>query len=392
MSNHPASVPFLSIGFRPFFFFGILFSCISGALWTLFWSPLEPLQWSTHWQPMGGMMFWHAHEMIMGFVFAIISGFLLTAVQNWTGLRTTTPLTLSLLLLSWLAARIAFLLSDLLEPWLLITVQVTPIFALMMAIGTPIVLAKMWRNLFVVAALLLLAINEIRLLMNLDNGVLNHQLLIAQIFIILLYISMIAGRVLPFFMASRLGIAKTQEPKPLFLSCTLPLVLLCLNLSFYGSKLISISLLLVLAAAHSLRIRNWYTDKVWQEPMLYSLFISYVSLPLGFFLIAINESFQLGWANTPLHILTLGSMGGLIIAMVGRVSLGHTGRKIQAVSAIKIALILIVLAFIFRVIVPMGFDWHPAFMAISGLSWTLAFASLFIYFAKIWVQPRPDGR
>jgi len=107
---------------------------------------------------------------------------------------------------------------------------------------------------------------------------------------------------------------------------------------------------------------------------------------------AMNESLQLGWANTPLHILTLGSMGGLIIAMVGRVSLGHTGRKIQAVLAIRLALVFIVAAFIFRVIVPIGFNWHPAYMALSGLSWTLAFASLFIYFAKIWIQPRPDGR
>ena len=392
MSNHPPSVPFLSVGFRPFFFFGILFSCIAGALWTLFWSPIEPLQWSTHWQPAGGMVFWHAHEMIMGFVFAIISGFLLTAVQNWTGLRTTTPFTLGLLIVTWLAARAAFLLSNQIDHWLLLTLQVTPIIALMIAIGTPIVLAKMWRNLFVIAALLLLTINEVRLLTDLENGVLNHKLLVAQIFIILLYISMIAGRVLPFFMANRLGIPKVQESRPLFISCTLPLALLCLNLSFFNSELVSISLLFILAGSHSLRIRNWYTDKVWQEPMLYSLLLSYLSLPIGFLLMAMNESLQLGWANTPLHILTLGSMGGLIIAMVGRVSLGHTGRKIQAVLAIRLALVFIVAAFIFRVIVPIGFNWHPAYMALSGLSWTLAFASLFIYFAKIWIQPRPDGR
>lgn len=387
-----AQSAFLSVGFRPFFFFGILFSALSGLLWAWFWSPLGQSPFFSTWQPLAGMAFWHAHEMINGFVFAIIAGFLLTAVQNWTGMKTVNGLGLLALLGCWIVARVVFALSASVPfAWLLVT-QLLPILGLMLAIGRPIVLTRLWRNLFVVAALALWAINEGQVLIAARNNEIAHGLLLAQLYIVLLYIAMIAGRVVPFFMANRLGIPKAVEPKWQFIACIAPLVLMILNLSTFNHAGLNTVLLGVLAVAHALRLRTWHHKSIWQEPMLYSLLLAYASLPVALLMMVADRLFALSWGAIPLHVLTLGTMGALIVAMVGRVSLGHTGRSINAVPAIRLGLILVLAALIVRTALPLMTGWHPAVMALSAALWAAAFLVMFGYFAKIWWLPRPDGR
>ncbi len=387
-----AQSAFLSVGFRPFFFFGILFSALSGLLWAWFWSPLGQSPVFTAWQPLAGMAFWHAHEMINGFVFAIIAGFLLTAVQNWTGMKTVNGVGLLALVLSWLAARVVFALSASVPFELLLVSQLLPICGLMLAIGRPIVLTRLWRNLFVVLALALWAINEGQVLLAAQRNEIAHDALLAQLYTVVLYIAMIAGRVVPFFMANRLGIPKAEEPKWQFMTCVLPLVLLIINLSTFSVPFVTTLLIALLLVGHTLRVRTWHHKAIWQEPMLYALLLSYTTLPLGLGLMLADRLFTFNWGTIPLHMLTLGTMGALIIAMVGRVSLGHTGRTIQAVTAIRLGLILVVAALFTRAVLPLFVGWHPALMALSATLWGIAFLAMFLYFAKIWWLPRPDGK
>lgn len=380
-----------SIGFRPFFFVGILFSGLTGLVWAAFWSGTFNINIT----PLGGMTFWHAHEMLQGFTLAIISGFLLTAVQNWTGMRTITPIPLLLLVTIWLFARITMALSSEL-PWSVVLIsQLLPILGIAFCIARPILKARMWRNLFVPCILTLFALLEIHILFQAEMGNSTSHLFITLVLLVTIFVCMISGRVFPFFIANRLRLPKKEEPKPLFLLCVLPLAAMALiyltglSSNSWANTLLGV-LALTLAISNGLRLLNWYPKRIWQEHMLWSLWLFYACLPIGFLVISINLILELGLGNLPLHILTIGAIGGLIVSMVSRVSKGHTGRVIAADIPILTAFFLLGLALAFRTVLPAIHQVLPTYYVLSSLFWGLAFGIMFIRFAKIWYTPRPD--
>ena len=145
------SVPFLRLAFRPFFWFGAIFGAISIALWALSFSGM------INFSPYGGSYFWHIHEMLFGFSAAIIVGFLLTAVQSWTGFSSIKGITLALLVFIWLAARALFIIEFHELKLLIVTIDLLFLPLSAIALSIPIVKAKLWRNLFFVPILLIMA-------------------------------------------------------------------------------------------------------------------------------------------------------------------------------------------------------------------------------------------
>jgi len=393
-TSSPSISVFLSVGFRPLFALGVLFSALAMGLWAAYWSGVIDVSRIT---PVGGFLFWHGHEFIMGFALAIVFGFLLTAVQNWTGLKTTTPITLLLVALAWLYARMVMLFGSHLPPTIVLTACVLPCLMVALMIAKPIIKKRLWRNLFAPVALLMMAILDGQLMLS----ALNHEplpsalFLIATLFISLL-ITMIGGRVIPMFIANNLGIKKVSEPRWGFALSVIPLPLMMLTqlVEIGGPQNMVTSILcILLVIGHTNRLFLWFHKSLFQRPMLWSLWIFYAGLPAGLLILAIKPWMPLSILNASsigLHVITIGAMAGLISAMVSRVSLGHTGRVISHDKWIVAAFLALLASLLIRTlgVVLMGFS--PILISISALLFSISFTVLFIRFMKIWVSPRAN--
>ena len=383
---------FFSIGFRPFFAAGTLFAGLALLLWALFWLPETHSIFVNLPQPTGGFLFWHAHEMLFGLAQAIILGFLFTAVRNWTGLETASPQTLILLLSFWLQARLLMLVGASLDSIYVVASQtITPVMAAVL-IAIPIVKKRMWRNLFAPCALLLFALFDAASLLRLYQGHFPYETLHACLLLIIFVITMIGGRVIPLFTANKLGLRKIPEPQAFGALATLPILGLIV-LEFAPDRdvysYLSSGLALALFIAHSMRLIRWYDSGIWTEPMLWSLFVFYSALPLGFLFWTLDMHMNV--ANTHLHMLAVGTICGLIISMVSRVSLGHTGRTITHDYIIVSAFILLACAFLMRSFGVMVFGSGAEIISASALLASFSFLLIFGRFISIWLTPRADS-
>jgi len=381
---------FFSIGFRPFFASGILFGALALIVWAGVWLPETHMSVDNIMSPVYGFHFWHPHELIMGFALAIIIGFLLTAVRNWTGLETATPVSLLIIWAAWIWARIVMAFGAEYSFNVIILSQVLPSLLTAACIASPIIQKRMWRNLFAPITLLMFAL--------LDMAMLYHQhdlqrqpshLFTMAIFMILFLITMIAGRIIPFFTANKLGINKWQEPKLLVLVCTLPLIALMGVQLLEGAQLRTDAtslLAVILLIGHGIRLMFWHHHAIWQHPMLWSLWLSYASMPLGFAMLVLEPFLQLG--NVALHIFALGTLSGLIVSMVARVSLGHTGRTIIHDPIILSIIMCMFIAMMIRTLAVALVGYNLALIITSAVFASASLALLFARFVVIWLTPR----
>ena len=380
---------FFSVGFRAFFAGGIGFAAIAFAIWGYFWFSLGNGESDQFLKPFGGMLFWHPHELIMGFALAIIMGFLLTAVRNWTGLETAPPLGLLLLWLLWVLARLTMLFSQHIPFSVLLISQIMVPLLAGFYIAQPILMKKMWRNLFAPILLLAFALLDATLLYQVQfNGSLVSPLLQSGVLLIVLMISIIAGRVIPFFMANKLNIAKIAESKLSLFSSTLPIfILIALTMLGEQPSLLLFMTASVLSVANLYRLWLWHHRGIWQHPMLWSLWLFYGAIPVGFACKAVAV-FAPQFNSIALHTFAVGAICGLILSMVSRVSLGHTGRIIIHDKAILAVFALLLASFTVRIISVSVLGASTALFALSAGLIAIAFAVLFVRFIGIWMRAR----
>lgn len=381
---------FFSIGFRPFFASGILFGALALVIWAGIWIPQTQIHIDLIMSPVNGFHFWHPHELIMGFSLAIIIGFLLTAVRNWTGLETISSFGLFFIWLTWLFARFVMAFGDGYSINIIIVSQILPALLAAACIASPIIQKRMWRNLFAPVTLLIFALLDMAIIYQQHTLKLQPSHLFAvAIFMILFLITMIAGRVIPFFTANKLGIKKWIEPKALLLSCTLPIIILICLQAFDNTHLrlgITSIFATLLFLAHGLRLFYWHHNAIWQHPMLWSLWLSYASMPIGFLVLALEPFLHLG--NIATHIFALGTLSGLIVSMVARVSLGHTGRTIAHDPMIISIIVLMLIAMLIRTLGVALIGFNVGLIIVSASFASLSLALLFTRFVMIWLTPR----
>ncbi len=394
---------FFSVGFRPFFASGILFSALALFVWAAFWQPDAQSIITTHFNPFGGFLFWHPHELITGFALAIIMGFLLTAARNWTGLETAPPTGLFILWLLWLFARGVMAYGNDLPFAVVLTSQIIVPLLAALFIARPIIQKRMWRNIFAPVILVLFALFDCALLYQIDtHGIVPSPLLHANVLLIVIMITMIGGRVIPFFTANKLGVKLPSESKSVFLAATIPLVLLViiylLTANILADNVITRTLTASCAAllfiAHSMRLKLWHHRDIWQQPMLWSLWLFYGALPLGFLVLALTPVLK-NWidlGSIPIHILAIGGVMGLILSMVSRVSLGHTGRVIVHDKVIITAFALLTISLLVRTLFIAVFGLSMQLIMLSAILAACSSLLIFIRFAVIWLTPRPDGK
>lgn len=385
--SHTAAL--LQLGFRPFFLAGAAYAALAIPLWIAgLFGHLGGLH------PAGGWLVWHQHEMLFGFGGAIIAGFLLTAVQNWTGVPGLSGRPLALLAGIWLAARLAWLLNAPL--WLLIPLELAffPAVAVSMAISLGKV--RQTRNYPIVLVLVLLALANLLTLIGLSQE--NHGLLRqgaqSALWLVAALMTLIGGRVIPFFTSRGLG--RDSQPQPIvwldhaLLAGSIALALLMLSGIGLQQQFWQAPLYALLAAGHGLRLLRWHDRGLWQVPLLWSLHLAYAWMLVALLAMV---GWHLGWSigfSQAIHLLAIGGMSGLILGMIARVTLGHTGRPLQPPASMSAAFVLINLAVPARVWLT-GLWPQPGYW-LAVLCWTLAFGLFLWHYAPMLVRPRIDGR
>jgi len=361
------------LGFRPFYLLASSFAALSIGLWALQFKGYLPNAY------LRGPM-WHAHEMLFGFTLAVLTGFLLTAAQNWSGQPTPKGAYLAALAALWVAGRVLVL-----SPWgwLAAAVNVAFPLALATALAIPLYKARNRRNYFFVALLVLMAWAQ--LLVHL-NGLEAIRIpgwagILLGLDGMLFVICVMGGRVIPMFTNNAIPGAQALR-HPWVEKIALGLVLLILvadALQVSGTWLALLALLTMLA--HLIRLGLWRPWKTLKTPLVWVLHAAYGWIPLH---LALRAMAAMDWVSSSAatHALTTGAVGGMVIGMMTRTALGHTGRKLIAGKAEISCYVLVAAAAWVRVGVPLvDASMLPVAILVSATLWSAGFA---IYTLKYW--------
>ena len=391
--RHADGVPLWRLGFRPFFLFGALFAALAMLAWTASLHGSGVLL-----QPVGGWLAWHRHEMVFGFVMAIVGGFLLTAVPNWTGIASARGCRLMALVAVWLLARLLWVAGA--DAQLAAIAQMAFMLGLAGLIASNIWRARQLRNYPVVAILLLLAAANLLALRGTQQGnpAQQAQGAMAAILLLMTLTGMIAARVIPMFTKNGLRIAPLRTVRPAHVyGLLIAGVLASLLAAYQGTERTqgiwawaAAALYTGLGLGHLWQLSGWYHRGIWRVPLLWSLHVAYAWM--GVFALGM-AAWQAGWlarADLPLHALTVGGLGGMTLAMMARVSLGHTGRLLEAPRAMTVAFVLLNLGTLLRVTAIPG--WWQFSVPMAGLCWAIAFLIFAATYARMLMQPRVDGK
>ncbi|HEU4838816.1 MAG TPA: NnrS family protein [Micavibrio sp.] len=381
------TIPFFARGFRPFFFSGALFSVLSIALWGSFYAGIST--------PPGFFVdpiSWHAHEMIYGFALAIVAGFLLTAVANWTGTVPVRHLHLAGLCALWIAGRVVMGVDLGLPSWGIIALESSFVPALAISLALPLLRTWNKRNFIFLAFLSVLFACDVWFL---TTG--NMTALYVALMMILNMVSLIGGRVIPAFTVAALrrrGIDAAQTGQTrmdIAALASLAAVTLCL---VFVRETILLGVIAALSCIiHALRMRHYHTLKALSDPLLWILHAGYGWLVIGLALLALT-GFGLLHTTAAIHALTAGCIGSMILGMICRVTLGHTGRNLEVGRLTILSFYTIQIAALLRVFGPMlaapGYMTHG--IVCSALLWTLCYAAYLAVFSGMLFSPRPDGQ
>lgn len=339
------------------------------------------------------MQIWHAHEMIYAYLIAAVVGFLLTAIQNWTGQKTLSGAGLLLLFVLWLVARLLPFIQGF-PLWAQAIIDCSFLLFAFTAMAVPIIKSKSWRQIGILSKVLLMAIAHIVFYLGLlgvvENGV--QWGLYGAFYMVLALTFVMARRVGPFFIEKGLGGGVKVNNSVIVDRASLVLLVLYVVFDvFWLSSLIYVVAAL-LFVSHSTRLVLWYQRGIWQKPLLWSLYTAYVFLTLGFALKAVSY-FTVIPPFITLHCFAMG-VALFTLGMMSRVSLGHTGRAVSDPPKILPWVFgLMVSVFVFRIIMPIAFPMqYTVWIGASQVLWILAFLMFIVTYAPMLFKQRVDGK
>ncbi|MGO1749882.1 MAG: NnrS family protein [Marinobacter sp.] len=335
-------------------------------------------------------LFWHQHEMLFGFLSAAIAGFLLTAVCVWTQTERTHGFRLVLLWGVWMAGRLLLAFGADLPEWLVQGVNLAFLPLVMLDTGWRVWHAKQKRQLMILVVLGLLWLMQIGFVTRLDMAFSHGALIIAMALI-----SIVGGRITPAFTTGWLrqrGLdpSAVKTIPALDMAALFSMILLTASLVTGWQTLTGI-LAIVAGTLTLVRLANWKGWLARKDPLLWVLHLSILWVPISLYLLA--GTLFVGWpSNAWSHAAGTGAVSCLILGVIARVTLGHTGRPLVLPKGMVVAFIAIQLAAVIRVLT--AFDiipWHPG-IGSSSLLWIFAYGMFLVRYTKILASPRPDGR
>ena len=376
--------PLFGYGFRPFFLAGSLFASVAVAVWLLAYS--GEIDIPTAFAPRD----WHVHEMTFGFLPAIATGYLLSAIPNWTGRLPLQGRPLIGLFMFWLAGRIAIAVSVWL-PWLLVA-AVDLSFPAFVAIVTAreVFAGRNWRNLRLVSLFVALGLGDLAFHVEAHVfGVAEYGARLGVSAMTLL-VAVVGGRLIPSFTRNYLARERPGRlPAPFaeFDGAAIVATALALGAwTLFPASGVAASLLLLAAAANAARLARWAGDRTLRDPLVFVMHAAYAFMPVGLTLLACAA---LGYVpiSAGVHALTVGCLGLMTIAVMSRASLGLTGRRAVASPWVQVAYAAIVLAALARVAAAWEIGPPAALLWIAGTAWSVGFTLFAASYWRIFTGP-----
>lgn len=382
---------FLQLAFRPFF----LIALASGGLLIFVWMllylngwPLPVTRYPT--------MLWHAHEMVFGYSMAVVAGFLLTAIKNWTNRQTLNKGPLLGLVALWLAPRLLPFSGN--DTLFIIGAGIDVLFGIVLFLAAlyPLVKAKQWAQAGISSKLLMLTVANLAfylgLLGVLDDG--GRTGLYAGFYLLLALVLTMARRLIPFFIEK--GIDETFQAKNykwIDISSLVLFLLFAISDLIAPWSSITASLALAQFLLHSMRVTFWYHPGLWKKSLLWVIYCAYAWITIGFLLKALAI-----WAGISpylaIHCFAYGGIGMITLGMMARVSLGHTGRSVfKPPTQLNVIFMLLAVGSVFRIVLPLINSSHYQWwIVISQVLWILAFFTTFVIYFPMLIKARVDRR
>ena len=369
-----------SYGFRPFFFGGAVWA----ALGILLWLPqyFGELSLPTTLSPLD----WHIHEMIYGYVAAIVTGFLLTAIPNWTGRLPVNGYPLAGLAALWLAGRVAIAGSAIWGAVIAGVIDIAFLATLAVVVLRELVAGKNWRNLRVLVVLgVLVAGNVVFHLEAIWRGTADYGIRIAIAAVIGL-IMLVGGRIVPSFTHNwlvRNNPGRLPRPFARFDALALGAGAVALAMWIALPRLaVSGAVLMIAGVLQAARLARWAGDRTFADRLVLVLHVGYAFVPIGFVLVGAAIFWPAEWpASAGLHAWVVGAIGLMTLAVMTRASLGHTGHQLAASVRTQIIYLFALIAALARI--GAAFEPSSALLYAAGLAWVLAFGGFAAFFGPL---------
>jgi uncharacterized protein involved in response to NO len=342
------------------------------------------------------ILLWHQHEMLFGFVAAAITGFILTAIPNWTGRLPIKNKPLAFLVLLWILGRIGFLTTVIFGTITTSLMDLPFLIVLVLVIMREIVSGKNWRNLPVIILISFFTLGNILVHLQIHEIIDSAELGIRlSIFVLSILLALMGGRIVPSFTRNWL----TQNQSQTFPSragifdkiSLISLVVFVFAQVIIPYHQITSLLALLTGLLHGIRFIRWKVWMTFSEPLIWILHTGYMWLSVALVLIGLSGLSDFVPYASSYHALTVGAFSTMILAVMTRASLGHTGRPLKATLGTTVIYILITIAAILRVYEPFLNESGSLILSLSGIFWTLSFALfIFIYFPILTQSRKPN--
>lgn len=376
-----------SYGFRPFFLFGALYAALSILLWLPAY--FGELTIATHFAPVD----WHVHELLFGFLPAIITGFLFTAVPNWTGRMPLQGKMLILLVALWAGGRIAIALSTIVGWQIAMLIDGAFLVSVTLVIAREIIAGRNYRNLKVLIPLSVLTLANLLFHLEAASGQetgLSRRLAFAAV---VMLIVIIGGRIVPSF--TRNWLARENPgalPTPFSILDKASIAATAAALAIWVAvpqHNATGSLLILSGMLQVIRLIRWQGHRTWRDPLVWILHVSYGLLCVGLLVLGLSVL----WPDAvrpaaALHLIAIGAIGGMTLSVMVRASRGHTGQTLQAGNGGKLCFAAILLAAAARVAAEYLPSYYVLWLHIAAVGWTTAYLAFAATFAPHLTRTR----
>jgi len=374
-----------SHGFRPFFFFGAIYAGAMVPLWLAIFagdvtlpSVLAPRDW-------------HVHEMLFGYVAAVIAGFLLTAVPNWTGRLPIQGTPLMILFSAWLAGRLAVTFSAFIGWEIALAIDAVFLLLLAAAAAREIVAGRKWNNLKVVGIISLLAAANVAFHVEAHFGGVAEYSTRIGVGLVVTLVCLIGGRIVPSFTRNWLArreAGRLPVPFNRFDAITMAAGV-CAMIAWIvtPSGRFTAAILGVAGVLHIVRLARWAGDRTISDRLVLILHIAYAFVPAGFLLAAL-AALDIVAPSAGIHAWTGGAIGSMTIAVMTRASLGHTGQALSASIATQLVYASIVIAALARVCAALEPTHSVPLLTVAGVAWAVAFLGFALVYAPLLCRVR----
>jgi len=374
-----------SYGFRPFFLGGALWAIVAMVLWIAALSGFFDLGGDY------GAPNWHAHEMLFGFASAVLAGFLLTAVPNWTGRLPVSGKPLVWLFALWCAGRLFLLVPD--QVGVVTAAAVDGLFlpALLAICAREVIAGRKWKDLKVLGGLLALSVANIVFHVAAIGG--DHSQMATRLAVsaYTVLVIIVGGRIVPSFTRNWLNrFGRTDFPVPYNGFDTAAILIGIAALAVWTiepESIVAVPTALLAAFMHAVRLIRWRGWTTWPEQVLVVLHVAYAFIPVGFITMAL-AALDVMDTRSVLHVFTVGVIGCMMLAVMTRASLGHTGRKLAASRVTIAAYVALIACALLR---PAAEFFPGAMMhlyACSALFWIVGFGLFCVEYGPILTRER----